>query len=120
MGDLPVAHGEHNDVGKRELAGGRAVTDGFLLDDDRFRIAGVVDGTSAVTLVLQRVGLPPGGHPAHDFVAALEPGWQPWAGERELVDGVDCVHAAHAIDGLTDSGLAPTLQNLTRTSILLT
>src|SRR3981081_4525239 len=47
MGDLPVAHGEHNDVGKRELAGGCAGPEGFLLDDDRVWIVGVVDGKGA-------------------------------------------------------------------------
>ena len=61
-GDLPVAHGEHNDVGKRELAGGCAGPEGFLLDDDRFRIVGVVDGKSTVAEQLaemqQRFGLP--------------------------------------------------------------
>src|SRR5580704_8881600 len=66
-GDLPVAHGEHNDVGKRELAGGCAGPESFLLDDDRFRIVGVVDGKSPVTLILQRVGLPPCGYPVHDL-----------------------------------------------------
>src|ERR1017187_5094479 len=118
-GDLPVARGEHNDVGKRELAGGCAGPEGFLLDDDRFRIVGVVDGKSTVTLILQRVGLPPCGYPVHDFVPAVKPGRHAWACERELMDRVDCVHTAHVIGGLADSGLAETLQNLTRTSFLL-
>jgi hypothetical protein len=52
-GDLTVAGGQHDDAGKRELAGGRACPEDFLLDDDRFRVAGVVDGMGAVALVLQ-------------------------------------------------------------------
>jgi hypothetical protein len=51
--DLPVAGGQHDDAGQRELAGGRAGPEDFLLDDDRFRVAGVVDGMGAVALVLQ-------------------------------------------------------------------
>src|SRR6202035_2629479 len=118
-GDLPVADGEHNDVGQRELAGGCAGPDGFLLDDDRFRIAGVVDGTSAVPLILQLAGLPARGYPVHDGVPALEPGRHARGGERELMDRVDCVQTAHVSRGLADSGLAKALQNLTRTSFLL-
>ena len=73
-----------------------------------------MDGKGAVTLVLQRVGLPPGGDPVHDFVPAAEPGRQAGARERELVDRVGRVQAAHVIGGLADSGLAETLQDLTR------
>jgi hypothetical protein len=39
-GDLPVAHGEHDDVGKRELASGRAGPESFLLDDTPGRVNG--------------------------------------------------------------------------------
>jgi len=52
-GDLTVAGGQHDDVGQRELAGGLAGPEDFLLHDDRFRVAGVVDGMGAVALVLQ-------------------------------------------------------------------
>src|ERR1700744_4207927 len=50
-GDLAVAHGENHQVGQRELTGGWASPESFLLDDDRSRIAGVVDGQGAVALI---------------------------------------------------------------------
>src|ERR1041384_3951121 len=115
MNDLSSAYSEHDDVGKHELAGGCAGAQGFLLDDDRAGIVRVVDGQRPVTLVLDRAGLPHRGRPAHDLVSALEPGWQAWARERELMDRFGRVQTTHVMDGLTDGGLAPALQHLTRT-----
>src|SRR3954447_8146049 len=114
MCDLSVVDGEYNDVGKRELAGGCAGPEGFLLDDDRLWIVGVVDGKSAVALILQWVGLPACGYPVHDFVPAFKPGRQAWGGEREFMDRVDCVQTVHVIGGLVDRGLAETFQDLPR------
>ena len=67
-----------------------------------------------VALVPQRAGPPERGNEAHDRVPALHPGRDARPDERELVDGVGRVHAAHVRGGPGDRGLAHALQDLER------
>jgi hypothetical protein len=60
VGDLAVVHGEDDDVGKCERVTRVAGAEGFLLDDDRLGVSGVVEGEGAVALVLEWAGVPAG------------------------------------------------------------